>query len=117
MQLHNDTKTSLSVYVNQGPIRLYGDLNLYSPRGIIKDMMEHNESEYVEPLGKIQSGVLEIENQLGAIKYEFNRVVKLILTGDDIGDEETPLGDTTEHSSEPSTKLEKVCHRWESTIG
>ena len=46
--------------------------------------MEKNESEYVEPLGKIQSGVLEIESQLDGIKLEFNKVVRLILSGDDI---------------------------------
>jgi len=79
--------------------------------------MEKNETEYIEPLGKIQSGVENIETQIDGIKLEFNRVVRLILSGDDIDEEETPLGETTEHSSEPSTKLEEVCRRWESTIG
>ena len=79
-------------------------------------MMEQNESEYVEPLGQIQSGVLEIENQLGAIKYEFNRVVKLILTGDDIGDEETPLGDNSGSKSKPVAKFGSIVREVESTI-
>ena len=113
------------------------------PFALIKGMNNNHKAVNLEPLIQfLDKGVAffsvvgedQFYESLERIREELDQVVTLILS-DDKGDELTrkvvtnhvldqlkaPLDDGSsnnpENKSQPTTKLEAVCHRWESTIG